>query len=162
MSASGPSRLAWFLIGFFTALVCAAAALALVWTGAIVVPQFTGPSYEARQSALLGDLYAVRAQLELYTVQHNEKGPHLAASGRTDTANFVARLTGRTDRNGRLDPGGPFGPYLPRFPHNPFADRSAAAVVFGTEPPPGDGSSGWYFNTKTGEFFPNDPKHKDL
>ncbi len=161
MSASRPSRLAWFLIGLFTALACVAAALTLVWVGAIVVPPFTGASHEARESALLADLQTVRAQLELYKVQHNEKGPHTDESGSTDTANFVARLTGRTDRNGRLDPGGPFGPYLPRFPSNPFAERSAA-VVFGTQPPPGDGSSGWYFNTRTGEFSPNDPKHKDL
>ena len=55
---------------------------------AIVIPQFTEASNDARLSALISDLQTVRSQLELYKVQHLDRYP--------DTANFVTLLTSRT------------------------------------------------------------------
>jgi len=131
---------------------------------AIVIPQFTEASNDARESALVSDLQTVRSQIELYKVQHLEKLPHLNENGQADTANFKNRLTGRTDQDGKINANGAFGPYLQKFPTNPFATTNADGVNFGTaDPAPGDGTSGWYFNTNTGKFSANDStKHAAL
>jgi general secretion pathway protein G len=152
----------WFLFGFFTALACVATAVALVGAAAFIVPQFTTPCADARESALVSDLQTVRSQLELYKVQHLERYPDVDEHDKADTANFAARLTARTHETGRLDPEGAFGPYLQSLPTNPFVRRKAGQVSFGTGPPPGDGKTGWYYDTQTGGFFANDPEHKDL
>ncbi|OPX22916.1 MAG: hypothetical protein B1H04_04350 [Planctomycetales bacterium 4484_123] len=124
---------------------------------AIVIPQFTEASNDARESALVSDLQTVRSQIELYKVQHLEKLPHLNENGQADTSNFKNRLTGRTDQDGKINSNGAFGPYLQKFPTNPFASTNADGVNFGTaDPAPGDGTSGWYFNTSTGKFSAND------
>lgn len=125
---------------------------------AIVIPQFTEASNDARESALASDLQTVRSQLELYKVQHLERYPNIAATGLPDAApaNFVLRLTSRTDQLGAIDVAGAFGPYLQKFPTNPFATVGPDQVLFGVaDPAPGAGS-GWYFNTALGKFSAND------
>ena len=125
---------------------------------AIVIPQFTEASNDARESALASDLQTARSQLELYKVQHLEKYPSLseAVTPTLDTTNFIARMTGKTDQDGKLDAAGAFGPYLQKFPTNPFVSSGGNLVDFGTaEPAPGTGN-GWYFNTSTGKFSAND------
>jgi len=119
-------------------------------------------SNDAIHSALMSDLQTVRGQLELYKVQHNERCPTVDENGRLDTANFVRRLTGRTDQHGKLSASGVYGPYLQMFPSNPFGSVDADKIVFGTDnTPPGKGG-GWYFNTRTGKFSANDPDNKGL
>ena len=129
---------------------------------AIVIPQFTEASTEAKLSSLCTDLQTLRSQIELYKVQHLERYPDVDENGKPDTANFVARLTESTDNTGKLDPNGAFGPYLRNFPTNPFVRKKADEVSFGDAEVPGDRKTGWYFNTQTGEFHANDPEHKDL
>ena len=123
---------------------------------AIVIPQFTEASNDARSSAMQSDLQTVRSQLELYKVQHNEAYP--AAS------TFVSLMTSRTNSAGTVgtDPNNfPYGPYLQKFPTNPFiSGTSAGNVSTGTATVPGDGTSGWYFETDAGIFSPNDAAHK--
>ena len=109
---------------------------------AIVIPQFTEASNDARLSSLTSDIQTMRSQLELYKVQHLDVYPAL------DT--FVAQMTGQTNINGAA--GTDFGPYLHRVPSNPFMAGGAASTI-GT----GDyGSSAWYYNATTGEFRAND------
>ena len=127
---------------------------------AVVIPQFTEASNDARESSLATDLQTVRSQLELYKVQHLEKYPHLDGAGLADTANFVARMTGKTDLDGTLNAAGTYGPYLHKFPTNPFLDMDT--VSFGVAACPGDDLTGWYFRTDTGVFSPNDAAHKDM
>jgi general secretion pathway protein G len=116
---------------------------------AIVIPQFTEASNDARESALASDLQTVRGQLELYKVQHLENYPAQAT--------FVTQLTSRTLADGTVDAAGPFGPYLQKFPTNPFAITNEDGVNFGVaDPAPGDGTSGWYWNTNLGKFSAND------
>lgn len=115
---------------------------------AIVIPQFTQASNDARQSSLSSDLQTVRSQLELYRVQHLEQYP--------DKDNFVALMTSKTDEAGAIDVNGKFGPYLQKFPTNPFAPAAVAQTVTNGTACTGDNTSGWYFNTDTGAFTPND------
>ncbi|MCG3179273.1 MAG: Type II secretion system protein G [Phycisphaerae bacterium] len=107
---------------------------------AIVIPQFTEASNDARLSSMTSDLQTVRSQLELYKVQHLDKYPAL------DT--FEAEMTGTTDINGDTT-GTDFGPYLHRVPTNPFTNTNDVGS--------GEvGSSAWYYDATTGAFHAND------
>ena len=134
---------------------------------AIVIPQFTEASNEARDSAVRSDLQTIRSQIELYKIQHFDAYP-----GDTDandpninvtvSSAFQTDLTGQTNEAGGT--GTDFGPYLGSFPKNPFIPVAANKdlITFGTSACPGNGTSGWYLNTATGRFSANDDAHKAL
>jgi general secretion pathway protein G len=123
---------------------------------AIVIPQFTEASTDARQSALASDLQTVRSQIELYKVQHLDRTPDLKEDGTADTGNFIARLTGKTDQSGKINTAGALGPYLQKMPSNGFVSANGDLVTFGTtDPAPGSGN-GWYWNTGLKKFSAND------
>ena len=136
---------------------------------AIVIPQFTEASDSARESALTSDLQTLRSQIQLYKIQHHDKLPsqYSSDSGSTWTDdssadNFKSRLTNKTDEWGNVAADGAYGPYLQKFPKNPFvSDNVADTVELGTGNP-GGGDHGWYFNTSTGQISPDDDSHKDL
>ena len=120
---------------------------------AIVIPQFTEASTEAKESRLVSDLQTMRSQLELYKIQHND---NLPGSG---TAIFVDAMTQYTDVDGVLAvtqaPGnGVYGPYLQKIPTNPWNDSDV--VTEGAANPAVGGNTGWFFNTVTGHFQADD------
>ena len=129
---------------------------------AIVIPQFTRASEQARESALASDLQMVRSQLELYKVQHLEDYPDGATS-----ALWTVQLTDKTDAAGATDSTDDFGPYMQKFPKNPYITDSTKQdlVQFSTDPnadaPTGGQSYGWWFNTVTGKFAPADDQGSD-
>jgi general secretion pathway protein G len=110
---------------------------------AIVIPQFTEASTEAKTSSLCTDLQTMRSQIELYKIQHNDALP--GAGGAT----LIEALTGQTDVAGAV--GTDYGPYVQKIPLNQFNDKDAitSGVV---SPAPVDITVGWYFNTDTGAF----------
>jgi general secretion pathway protein G len=114
---------------------------------AIVIPQFTEASTQARESSLRSNLQTVRSQIELYKVQHNDSLPGAG------TATFEQAMTGKTDVYGAIstDPNA-YGPYLQQLPSNPFNSKSA----IGTNGTAGNGTYGWMFNTTTGAFQADD------
>lgn len=122
---------------------------------AIVIPQFTNASTEAKQSSLQSDLQMLRAQIELYKLQHNDFLP--CAQGEV----FETCMTGYTLADGTastLGAAGAVGPYMRKIPSNQFiADATAAMTVtpVTTTPATGDGTSGWVYNTVTGEIRAN-------
>lgn len=122
---------------------------------AIVIPQFTEASNDARESALVSDLQTLRSQLELYRVQHLDQYPV--------AADIVSKLTSKTDADGTVNPAGAFGPYLQKFPTNPFVSGAAgSAVGVGTTPAAAAGTTGWEYNETTGQIWPGDAAHSNL
>ncbi|HOD81704.1 MAG: Type II secretion system protein G precursor [Planctomycetes bacterium ADurb.Bin126] len=122
---------------------------------AIVIPQFTEASNDARESALTSDLQTLRSQLELYRVQHLDAYPA--------AADVVAKLTSRTDADGTVNAAGAFGPYLQKFPTNPFVSGAAGSSVgVGTTPDAAAGTTGWEYNETTGQIWPGDAAHSNL
>lgn len=121
---------------------------------AIVIPQFTEASTEAKTSSLCTDLQTMRSQIELYKIQHND---NLPGSG---TASFTEALTGKTTIAGAVstDPND-FGPYIQQIPKNQFNNLSTIEEGTGS---PGGGNAGWYFNTSTGAFHADDDDHSSL
>jgi general secretion pathway protein G len=131
---------------------------------AIVIPQFTEASTEARESRLCTDLQTMRSQIELYKVQHSDRlpGSETAASiiGSVGNATFLQAMTGYTDIDGDVQPGpGPniYGPYIQKVPTNSFNDLSL--VTFNAATPPataGTDLAGWNFDPATGKFQADD------
>ena len=117
---------------------------------AIVIPQFSEASDDARLSSLISDLQTVRSQLELYRVQHSSY-----PDGATSAA-WIAQLTGQTDIDGAA--GTDYGPYLQTFPTNPFNDSATVYIDAACTGSPGAQSTtdGWYHNPANGKFAPND------
>jgi general secretion pathway protein G len=117
---------------------------------AIVIPQFSEASDDARLSSLVSDLQTLRSQLELYRVQHNSY-----PNGATSAA-WKAQLTGQTDIDGAA--GTDYGPYLQTFPTNPFNDSNDVYLDADGSGSPGAQSTGlgWYFRPSDGKFAPND------
>ncbi len=122
---------------------------------AIVIPQFTEASNDARTSALASDLQTLRSQIELYKIQHLEVLP---GGG---TASFLLALTGRTDVYGAVDAAGAFGPYLQKFPTNPFTNTDTVEIEAGVAGL-GAGNCGWHFDTTTGQIHADDTAHIGL
>src|SRR5256714_15253863 len=71
---------------------------------AIVIPQFTNASQDARESSLLSQLQTLRSQIELYKLQHKDKLPDLVTNWNP--------MTTKTKIDGGA--GGPldYGPYM--------------------------------------------------
>ena len=107
---------------------------------AIVIPQFTDASTEAKTSSLCCDLQTIRSQIELYKIQHNDNPPTLAS--------FEVQMTGTTDVYG--DPlGTEFGPYMREIPIEPFSRDYSVTLA---------GATGWNYDETIGNFWaPYDP-----
>jgi len=117
---------------------------------AIVIPQFTDASTQAKTSSLTSDLQTVRSQIELYKVEHNDALPGAG------TASFEDALTEQTDIDGAL--GSDYGPYLQKIPTNPFNDSNSVEID-GTV---GGGDNGWHFNSTSGAFNADTDAHTSL
>ena len=102
---------------------------------AIVIPQFTQASTEARESSLASNLQTMRSQIELYKIQHNDNPPAFAT--------FAADMT--------VAAGG-LGPYLQSIPVNPFTQTNTLDNT-GTA---GDDVAAWEYDEDTGELHADD------
>jgi general secretion pathway protein G len=117
---------------------------------AIVIPQFTQASTEARVSNLRTNLQTIRSQLLLYKMQHdNEAYPG---------DEFVDQMTTYTNPAGEAvatpDATHTLGPYLQSIPINPISGVNTMRIVSGaaTAFAAPDADAGWWFNSTTGEF----------
>ena len=140
-------------------------ALLVVLTSALVdiaIPRFghgCGMSAERiKELSLIGDLQAIRSQIDLYRIQHNDLLPGENRLGEAITeSSFVAAMTGRTDENGYCDSEGEFGPYLEKIPVNRYVSgdegNSIAVLRDGGEGVVEMGDAGWAFDESTGVFY---------
>jgi len=125
---------------------------------AIVIPQFTNASTDAKKNSLASQLQTMRSQFELYKLQHNDKLPvaFQTDGNKTDWTGMV----GQTDVNGATT-GTDFGPYLQQTPTNPLnqgsdilvgtADKTYAAAS-------GTTAAGWLMNRTTGKIWATSTK----
>lgn len=111
-------------------------AIVLGIAGKMITPPFTeAGNEEAKVSKLVDGLEAMRAQIDLYRVQHRDIFP--------PTDSFVSFETAMTTKEGRYDP------YVKKIPMNPF--NGLKTVRFDGEPA-GAGKAGWRLDMKTGLF----------
>ncbi len=104
---------------------------------AIVIPQFTNASEDARKSNMKSQLQTQRSQLELYKLQHRDTQPTLAG--------FWTAMTTATEDDGTSPEAGDdvFGPYLQSESVNPLTNSSSVAAAPGA-------AVGWVYNETTG------------
>ncbi len=114
---------------------------------AIVIPEFTDASTQARESSLRSNLQTIRSQIELYQIQHNDDLPGAG------TATFVEAMTGQTDVAGAI--GTDFGPYVQQMPTNPFNNLSDVREETGASTA-GANTHGWRLDTTSGAFQADD------
>ncbi len=164
----------------FTLVELLIVVIILAILAAIVIPQFTSSTDDAKLSALDSNLANIRAAIDLYYQQHGKYPGATVSSGGTcdsgtaDTAGssantaaaFLAQLTRYTNASGQACTGSganyKYGPYLKKdtLPANPITGKNTLTVVstgtLGMVSSLTDGSGGWKFDTKTGQFIADD------
>jgi general secretion pathway protein G len=121
---------------------------------AIVIPQFTSASDDARKNSLTSQVQTLRSQVELYKLQHTSTLAELFA-GTTDIEQWEV-LTNKTTAGGAVDnTTGKFGPYLQTLPINNlngFSKVVVATVADETAYNPAD-DAGFIYDSGTGKFW---------
>ena len=100
---------------------------------AIVIPQFTNASKEAKQSSLVTMVQSMRSQIALFKLQHNDYLPGVAplvgASGTFDQTVFWNQMTLFSDVTGATNATKTVqydkGPYMQSIPKNPLCPTTA-------------------------------------
>ena len=107
---------------------------------AIVIPQFTNASTDARNSNVASQLQTLRSQIELYKLQHSDSVPLLITTGWTCMTEYTD-ITGAVSAT--KDSTHIYGPYYQTAPANPLSNSSTCAAAAGN-------SVGWVYNETTG------------
>ncbi len=114
---------------------------------AIAVPRLSSGSTGASESALAGNLSALRRAIELYQAEHGGNYP--------TAAGIKAQLTMYTDGAGnavsKADGSHPFGPYIRSIPAVNVGLRKGKAGI----KPADDLPVGWIYDESTGEIHAN-------
>jgi general secretion pathway protein G len=112
---------------------------------AIVIPQFTSASTDARKNSVKSQLQTLRSQIELYKLQHGDNLPNLTASW-NDLLTVTQYPTGSSNN---------FGPYLQTIPSN--ALNGLSTVVQGVAPTAASSAAGFvYDQSGTGRIWATD------
>jgi general secretion pathway protein G len=107
---------------------------------AIAIPQFSNASAQSRVNSLMGQIKTLRAQIELFKIQHTDVIPDLVA-------NQWAQLLNTTNPTGAVDAtaAGIYGPYVNKTPSNPLNSNTTVAAAAGA-------GVGWVYNVATGQL----------
>jgi general secretion pathway protein G len=103
---------------------------------AIVIPQFTSASSDARTSNVRTTLNSIRSQIELFKSQHNDTPPQM-----TGMWALLLNHTDTTETSVANPTGTRWGPYLQAAPSNPLNNQSSVTSNAGN-----DTSAGWYYS----------------
>ena len=101
---------------------------------AIIIPQFTNASTQARDNTLSTNIQSLQSQFELYKTQHNDQYPWDADADPDVTtldtaANIVTKMTTVTGVDGLAwAAGDKCGPYLATIPANPYTGHTPGTV----------------------------------
>ena len=106
---------------------------------AIVIPQFTNASSDARKNSVASPLQPMRGQIELFKIQHGDVPPAATALATVLTGKSNAADTTQAVATGTL------GPYLQAFPINPLNGFSTVVNATGT-------AAGWVYAVSGGQY----------
>lgn len=152
----------------FTLVELVVVILILGIIASVAVPRVMRSTSNAGESALKQDLATLRSAIELYANDHGGVLPGAASDGGTGAAGseeaFKNQLLHYTNAAGAFSADKtsafPYGPYVRRpFPAAPAGPKSGNAAVkmetTGTLLTGADETTGWRYDTKTGEFILN-------
>jgi prepilin-type N-terminal cleavage/methylation domain-containing protein len=145
---------------------------------AIIVPQVSVSTDDAKLSSLKTDLSQIRGAIEVYYAQHANTWPGVKDINGGDPADadaaataFLQQLTRYTAADGTVsnskDDTHRYGPYLKgNLPPNPFNKKSDVTCDIATTDITAKDSTGadagWKFYTQTGVFMSADGDHDTL
>jgi len=116
---------------------------------AIVIPQFSQASSDARNSSVKSNLQMLRSQVELYKIQHADAEPD--ANSLTD---FTGCMTEKSDVDGTVNASGAYGPYMQRIPVNAVNDKSGMSFDnLNGSVPSADNTVGWIYDKDSGRIY---------
>ena len=95
---------------------------------AIVIPQFTNASNDARNNSVSSTLQTIRSQIELFKIQHADTPPVLTSGWTIMTGRSTLGEVGPTAGSTT----GTLGPYMQQAPLNPVNSQSAVGTTFAT------------------------------
>ena len=156
-------------VGGFTLIEVLIVVVILGILAAIVVPELSSASRQAREGVLKDDLRFMREQITRYMIQHDDDPPGYPPGGDTtlvpSEANFIDQMTSYTDQysNTAAAYGSntfKYGPYLTKIPENPLSSKNAILVVANNAPIPAPDLAqpyGWIYKPQTLQFLPNVP-----
>jgi type II secretion system protein G len=160
----------------FTLIELLIVVIILAILAAIVIPQFSSTTGDAKESALDSNLATMRSAIELYKVQHQNNYPGVAASGTAPTCTtkgataagaqaFIDQLTLASDANGNTctvaDTNYRFGPYLRgAVASEPVSGKGTVAAdivvtASGAAIAPAAATGGWAYDSKSGQIVAN-------
>ena len=165
-TSTAPARLAR---AGFTLIEILIVVVILGILAAIVVPELSSASRQAREGVLKDDLRFMREQITRYMIQHDDDPPGYPAGGDTTQvpteAHFIDQMTRYTDAqsNSAAVYGSnthKYGPYLTKIPENPLSSKAGILVVANNAPIPAPDLNqpyGWIYKPQTLQFLPNVP-----
>ncbi len=121
---------------------------------AIVIPQFTNASQDARRSSLASTVQTLRSQISLYKLQHHDTPPALAT--------FWEQLTLYSDDTGATqatkDATYKYGPYVQTIPINSMvsdANKDVVIATTGVPTTPGatEAACGYWYEASSGKVW---------
>lgn len=129
---------------------------------ATVLPQFTASNTDAKESALIQNLQAIRSQIQSYKFSHEGKWP---AQGSTTSQTFKDAMLLSTDTKGVTGAPGtkPLGPYfVGQLPPNPYTGGRGIKIVTDIDAATPDESMldntdivGWIYSSTDGRVKAN-------
>jgi len=150
--------------GGFTLVEILIVVIILGILAAIVIPQFTSASQDARKNSLVSQLQTLRSQIELYKLQHLDQLPSTLILGGATPAVW-GQFTNKTDASGATGTttAFPFGPYLQAPPTNPLNGSIAVGAVAADPATSGaanpSGSVGFNINSLNGKIWGTSAKY---
>ena len=138
--------------GGFTLVELLIVVIILGLLAAIVIPQFSSASTEARENMLRENLRILRLQIGCYQAQHSDVPPGYP-NGDTSAAptaeSFEDQFIGFTNAQGGTNATRSaeycYGPYMSRMPENPVNQSATIAVMNDGGAAPGGNGYGWFF-----------------
>jgi prepilin-type N-terminal cleavage/methylation domain-containing protein len=150
----------------FTLVEILIVVIILAILAAVVLPQFSNASQEARSSMLRDDLRLLRAQVQVFKAQHRGVAPgypNCDPTAAPDEATFVAHLTMASNTDGATaapgTPGFRWGPYMSRMPPNPVNELATVQMLQDADPIPAnaDDSHGYVYHAATQTLLADSP-----
>lgn len=123
--------------------------VALAIMAGIVIPQVSGSVDEAKQGAMLVNLYEVTNAIERYRMDHSGLPPDQVVGRR------LVQLTGTTNVEGVIGsgPGYIYGPYLMEMPDNPLSETANVYTVNSVPPSTLEKRIGWVYHLESGQIW---------
>jgi len=121
---------------------------------AVVIPQFTGSTDDAKRSTAEFNIGVVRSVVQTFRAHHAGVKPAFPTGATT-----IDALLKETNAAGTVAVGGGFGPYLVAMPDNPFTGVATVKAVAtpGTSPVAGDvtanDAGGWIYDASVGNLW---------